>query len=284
MRSTPRMRRTRPNCCGWPTSACMPPSGCRWSIRGQGRHRLRLRRRSRPSARLQPGKRRGIGFAGEVFQECRGEDWFGRSDAAEERDRRAELEIVRVAEDVADGAVGALVYKVRTLAQARTERGMRKVGFGLRAAGDGEVLRHVAGAEAGNLREDEPHPVAALASCAKLDEHLREDAGLGIDEALEVVRIGCRSCHGAISFAAILDRGDIGIDEDMAFLAILARAFSPPVCGWQLTWGVAPGLDSARLQRDFIRQLLSSGPYVDTAQTELWCGWQPRRRRDARRR
>src|ERR1035441_8122937 len=73
---------------------------------------------------------------------------------------------------------------------------MRKVGFGLRAAGDGEVLRHVAGAEAGKLGKDEPHPVAALAAGAKLREHLREDAGLGIHEALEVVRIGCRLGHG----------------------------------------------------------------------------------------
>jgi len=52
--------------------------------------------------------------------------------------------------------------------------GMRKVGFGLRAAGDGEALRYVAGAEAGNLREDEPHPVVRLrparssaSTCAK---------------------------------------------------------------------------------------------------------------------
>jgi hypothetical protein len=83
---------------------------------------------------------------------------------------------------------------------------MREVGFGFCAAGDGEVPGHGARAKAGNLREDEPHPVSALAAGAKLGEHLREDAGLGVHEALQVEGVGCGSGHGAISFAAILSR------------------------------------------------------------------------------
>ena len=47
-----------------------------------------------------------------------------------------------------------------------------------------------AAAEASELRENEPHPVALLRSGAELSQDDFEDAMLRVDEALKVVRIG----------------------------------------------------------------------------------------------
>src|SRR5262249_55017812 len=53
---------------------------------------------------------------------------------------------------------------------------------------DGIFARHGAEAKAGDLREDEPHPVATLAAGAQFRADLIEDRILGFDEAIERVR------------------------------------------------------------------------------------------------
>jgi hypothetical protein len=52
-------------------------------------------------------------------------------------------------------------------------------------AGDGVELRRGAGAEAADLREDEPHPVRALAAGGEFRAGGRIGVGLGVEEALE---------------------------------------------------------------------------------------------------
>ena len=54
---------------------------------------------------------------------------------------------------------------------------------------DAECLRHGAVAQAPQLREDEPYPVAPFSASPKFRAYLREDRILGIDETLQVVRI-----------------------------------------------------------------------------------------------
>src|SRR6476619_6035799 len=62
---------------------------------------------------------------------------------------------------------------------------MLRIGFGLGAIGDSVEMRGRAASQAGDLREDEPHPVATLGARAQLGERLRVDAPLRVDEAVE---------------------------------------------------------------------------------------------------
>ena len=88
------------------------------------------------------------------------------------------------------------VTSARAFAQARPEHRVRQIGGGLGARGDGVALRAVARAEAGDLREDEPHPVAALLAGGELGAHLLVDQILRVDEALQIERIGVVGRHG----------------------------------------------------------------------------------------
>jgi hypothetical protein len=68
---------------------------------------------------------------------------------------------------------------------------MREVGPRLVEVGDRVHLRQPAVAESGDLREDEPHPVALLAAGPQLVERLEVGVVvvLRLDEALEVVAV-----------------------------------------------------------------------------------------------
>ena len=67
---------------------------------------------------------------------------------------------------------------------------MGEIGPRLVQRGDGEMDRRRALAQSGDLREDEPHPVALLASGAKLFAGLRIGTLLRVDEPLQVERVG----------------------------------------------------------------------------------------------
>jgi hypothetical protein len=69
---------------------------------------------------------------------------------------------------------------------------MGQVGAGLVEIGDGVPLRGGGAAQPGDLREDEPHPVAALVAGVQLLEGLLVDALLSVDEAGQIGRHGCR--------------------------------------------------------------------------------------------
>ena len=58
---------------------------------------------------------------------------------------------------------------------------------------DAEVLRGLTVPQRTVLREDEPDPVAALRARAQLGAHPVVNIGLGVDESLQVERIG----HGS---------------------------------------------------------------------------------------
>src|SRR6185369_997665 len=60
-------------------------------------------------------------------------------------------------------------------------------------------FRSLTAAELGELREDEPHPVAALAAGFQLRKSGVENSFLGFDETLEIVRIAHIAHHGPIA-------------------------------------------------------------------------------------
>ena len=67
---------------------------------------------------------------------------------------------------------------------------MSEIGARLIERDDAKVLSGRTSAEAAELREDEPHPVALLRSGAKLTKRGFVHAVLGGNETLEVERIG----------------------------------------------------------------------------------------------
>jgi hypothetical protein len=113
---------------------------------------------------------------------------------------------------------------------------MREIRRGLRARADAVALGHGAVAEAAQLREDEPHPVAALATRGELGAHLRPDRRLRGDEALELVRVGDihhearPSCAQslALKLVARMMRAQRSVSSRM----VLTRASGPSPTGY----------------------------------------------------
>lgn len=77
-------------------------------------------------------------------------------------------------------------------AQPRSEDQVIEIGLRFVERRDAEQLRGGTASEAGELRKDEPHPVALLGAGAELGKDGFIDAVLGVDEALEIVRIHAR--------------------------------------------------------------------------------------------
>jgi hypothetical protein len=73
---------------------------------------------------------------------------------------------------------------------------MREVGRGFGFRADRKTLRHCTEAESGDLREDEPHPMATFSTGGQLFRHLGVNGGLSFHKTAKFVRIcvGIR-CH-----------------------------------------------------------------------------------------
>ena len=116
------------------------------------------------------------------------EDRLIRIGMREEGHRGAQLDRVNAAEDVLCGESGKRGDDVRAFDQPWTKHRMRKVGLRFGKIVDRIRLGHAAAPEAGDLREDEPHPMTGLASVAQFRYRppIRAGAVLSCDEALEV--------------------------------------------------------------------------------------------------
>src|SRR5215831_2291465 len=66
---------------------------------------------------------------------------------------------------------------------------MAQIGLCFLARGNRKLASHRTDTEPLDLRKDEPHPVTLLLSVSELSTHFFEDAGLRLDESLEIVRI-----------------------------------------------------------------------------------------------
>lgn len=143
---------------------------------------------------LEQGERESIGLAVGIFFEGGSEELMvggiGGGCFEEKRHGGAELEIVGRAENSVEGCVFDLVHEARTLAEARAEDGMLKIGAGFFERGDGEMARGGAEAEALNLWEDEPHPVGSFAAGGEFADDVVVNVGLRVEKTLQVVGIG----------------------------------------------------------------------------------------------
>src|SRR5690349_5987161 len=91
------------------------------------------------------------------------EEGLLRVRGGEEGHRGAQLERVDTAEDLLRRAAFDPQQRRRALAQSGAEDRVREVGPRLLERADRVALGHRAASESTFLREDEPHPVAALA-------------------------------------------------------------------------------------------------------------------------
>jgi hypothetical protein len=128
----------------------------------------------------------GIGLAGEVLLQGLVEDGCALVGAGKKGEAGAELEVVRGAEDLIDGFLLDLEDEEGALFEARTEDGVLQVGLGFIERTDSVEERVRALAEAFDLGEDEPDPVAAFLAGAEFSEDLRVDGGLGAEETAEI--------------------------------------------------------------------------------------------------
>jgi len=111
--------------------------------------------------------------------------------AAEQRHRRTDLHLVGRSEDLAERAVLHGVDQLGAFAQPRPQHVVSKKGPGFVEGRDRIAGRGSAAAQAGDLREDEPDPVAAFAAGPQLVHDARVHPFLGVDETLQFKRIAC---------------------------------------------------------------------------------------------
>ena len=81
------------------------------------------------------------------------------------------------------------------LAKSSAKERMLEIGLRLGERADGVAPAHGTLSKPRNLGKDEPHPVAALGAVSKLGQSFVEGFGLGLNEALQLERIGShRAC------------------------------------------------------------------------------------------
>jgi transcriptional regulator with XRE-family HTH domain len=147
---------------------------------------------SQPAAReLDALLGRGVGPPVVVLVEDLAEHRLAGGGVQEQRHRGAQLERVDLAEDLLRGTARQPGQDGGTFDQPRTQNRVRQVGPGLLQAGDGVRLGRRAVPQAGDLREDEPHPVAGLAAVPQLGRGPPVGAAglLGRHEPLQIVRV-----------------------------------------------------------------------------------------------
>ncbi len=162
-----------------------------WNLRKSGNPRFENRC-------LKFVHRRLVERAGEILVEGPREDRVVRRHLREQRHAGVELEIVQASRNLMHGAM----FDCRSsVARSRAVSGpsrMLQIGDRFSARADGVTLRHRAVAEAGDLREDEPHPVAALGAGTELRKYPWKRRGLSVDKSLQIVWIVHDRCSVGI--------------------------------------------------------------------------------------
>lgn len=136
-------------------------------------------------ALAQPGQGQRVGLAGEVLVQRLAERRLVRSCGLEKGQAGAQLQVVGRAEDGVGVVTGQGVDGLHRLHQARAQHGVGQIGSRLGQVGDGVELSGGAAAQAGDLWEDEPHPVASLLASPQFGQRRAVGAGLGVDKAGE---------------------------------------------------------------------------------------------------
>ena len=155
---------------------------------------------------FQKPQRGRIGSVREVLLEEPLEDRTGRRNRSEERRARAQLEVVREAEDVRRRF--ALEHKQRldTFLKTGAEHRMSQVCHGFSSALDRVQLRSRTGAKTIELGEDKPHPVGPLVSASDFRKRLLVDIALRTNKAGQFARVICVG-QGCIHFDRTASEG-----------------------------------------------------------------------------
>src|SRR5262245_19205780 len=164
------------------------PPTTRYTRTFQKRIHICATRRAGARWSTQKVERGPIRSALEVSFQCPGENAVP-VDRVEQRETGAELHVVGTAEDIVRGPAFDREYQFDAFDEPRSQNGVIEKGARLFDRSDCIMLRHRAPAEASELREDEPHPVARLAAQAKLVAHSADHRLLRNEEAVEVIGI-----------------------------------------------------------------------------------------------
>ena len=111
----------------------------------------------------------------------------------EQRQAGSKLHRIQVTEDLAGGPTIYIEQQLYTFGEPPPENRVLEIGMCFLDRRYCITLRHLAATEPCYLRKDEPDPVTGLPSLPQFIHDAGVNGFLGIDEALQVVRV---VCHG----------------------------------------------------------------------------------------
>ena len=97
--------------------------------------------------------------------------------------------MVGIAEDLFSAATVYVEHKLRAGSEPGAEGRMLQISLGLGEGGNGKLPRHFTVTKTGDLRKDEPDPMAGLSPGQEFSEDCVVDGLLGVEEAVEIVII-----------------------------------------------------------------------------------------------
>ena len=141
-----------------------------------------------------------VGLAVEVFEQGAVEEGVVGGSGQKQGHAGPEFEIVGISENLFSASIVHVEHKLRTGSEPGTWGRVLQIGLGLIDGANGELLRHPTPTETGDLRKDEPDPVAGLSPGPQLIKDCVVDGLSGGEEAVEVVAVGHGQCPRSIFF------------------------------------------------------------------------------------
>lgn len=128
-------------------------------------------------------------LSSEIFAQAVIKDFVVGGDVRKQGHRGLKFHGIRVAKNIFDCAPVEGSHDSAALPQSWAEDRMVEVRLRFFTRGDRKLDRHVAVAQALDLRKNKPHPVTSLSTIAQFAADVFKDGLLGIHEALQMVWI-----------------------------------------------------------------------------------------------
>ncbi|MCY1365227.1 hypothetical protein D9M69_520660 [compost metagenome] len=113
----------------------------------------------------------------------------GIGDLGKQGHRGMKLQVVGMTENPRYRALPDVQHFLGAGTQPGAQQRMIKVGQGFLPRADGKAARHLAVAESGKLRKNEPHPVTTLVSVVQLVLNPVEYRVLSLEKTLQIERV-----------------------------------------------------------------------------------------------